>query len=271
MVDSINSSFNSARQLATAQNETDKALSRLSSGLRINSAQDDAAGLAISDRMTSQTQGLNQAMRNANDGISLAQTAEGALAQSTDILQRMRDLSIQSGNGIYNDSDRASMNAEFSQLQEELDRISSSTTFNNRPILDGSMAHGASFQVGANANETINVSIAGATQTDLGTRSLNISTVAGAQNSLQTIDEAIGKISDNRGNLASVQNRFESAISNLGIVSENIAASYSRIADADVASEASSLVKNQILAQAGVAIQAQANQSAGLTLALLQQ
>ena len=270
MVDSIKSSFNNARHLASAQSGTDKALSRLSSGLRINSAKDDAAGLAISDRMNSQIQGLNQAMRNANDGISLAQTADGALAESTGILQRMRELSLQASNGIYNSSDRASMNAEFTQLQAELDRIAGTTTFNGKQILDGSMTSGASFQVGANANETINVSIDGATQADLGTGSLNVATLADAQNSLSAIDEAIGKISANRGNLSSVQNRFESTISNLGNVSENIASSNSRIADADIASEVSNLLKNRILAQAGVAIQAQANQSAGVSLALLQ-
>ena len=266
MVDSINGGFSSARNLTNAQNDTEKAFARLSSGLRINSAKDDAAGLAISDRMNSQFRGLNQAMRNANDGISLAQTADGALAESTHILQRMRDLSLQASNGIYNDSDRASMNTEFSQLQSELDRIAGQTTFNGKQILDGSMASGVSFQVGANANETIDVSIAGATQTDIGTSALSVTTVVDAQKSLEAIDQAVGKISANRGNLSSVQNRFESSISNLGNVSENIASSNSRIADADMASEVSNLVKNRILAQAGLAIQAQANQEAGSTL-----
>ena len=270
MVNSINNTFSSAHTITSAQNGIDKAFSRLSSGLRINSAKDDAAGLAISDRMTSQIQGLNQAMRNANDGISLAQTADGALAESTNILQRMRDLSLQASNGSYNDTDRASINEEFTQLQSELDRIAGSTSFNGQKILDGSMATGgASFQVGANANETIDVTIAGATQADLGISSLNVSTAADAQNSLAAIDEAIGLVAENRGNLAAVQNRFESSIANLGNVSENLAASNSRIADADFAAEVSNLLKNKILAQAGVAVQAQAKQSAGLTLSLL--
>jgi len=270
MVNSISSSFSGARNITSAQNGIDKAFSRLSSGLRINSAKDDAAGLAISDRMTSQIQGLNQAMRNANDGISLAQTADGALAESTNILQRMRDLSLQSSNGIYNSSDRASMNEEFTQLQSELDRIAGTTSFNGKNILDGSMANsGASFQIGANANETINVTIDGATQADLGTGSLDVLTAANAQDSLAAIDEAIGLVSTNRGNLAAVQNRFESSISNLGNVSENLSASNSRIADADFAAEVSNSLKNRILAQAGVAVQVQANQSAGMTLALL--
>ena len=270
MVDSINSSFSGARNITTAQNGTEKALSRLSSGMRINSAKDDAAGLAISERMNSQVQGLNQAMRNANDGISLAQTADGALSESTNILQRMRDLSLQASNGSYNDSDRASMNEEFTQLQSELDRIAGSTSFNGKKILDGSMTDSAaSFQVGANANQTIDVTIDGATQADLGTDSLSVATAADAQNSLTAIDEAIGLVSANRGNLSAVQNRFESTISNLGNVSENISASNSRIADADIAAEVSNSLKNRILAQAGVAVQAQANQSAGMTLALL--
>ena len=270
MVDSINSGFSSSRNLVGAQNGTDQALSRLSSGIRINSAKDDAAGLAISDRMNSQIQGLNQAMRNANDGIYLAQTADGALAESTDILQRMRDLSLQAANGMYNSTDRSSMNAEFSQLQSELDRIAGQTTFNGRQILDGSLSNGLSFQVGSSANQTINVTIDGATQADLGTNTLNLTTPGDAQNALGAIDKAIGKISENRSTLSSAQNRFESSISNLGNVSENIAAANSRIADADIAAEVSSLLKNRILQQAGIALQSQANQSAGVTLALLQ-
>jgi len=270
VINSNSASLTAQRNLAVSQNSLASSMQRLSSGLRINSAKDDAAGLAISDRMTSQIQGLNQAMRNANDGISLAQTADGALAESTNILQRMRDLSLQSSNGIYNSSDRASMNEEFTQLQSELDRIAGTTSFNGKNILDGSMAaSGASFQIGANANETIDVTIAGATQADLGTDSLNVSTAANAQNSLAAIDEAIGLVSANRGNLAAVQNRFESSISNLGNVSENLSASNSRIADADFAGEVSNSLKNRILAQAGVAVQVQANQSAGMTLALL--
>ena len=269
MANSINSGFSATRHLTKAQNEIQKAYSRLSSGRRINSAKDDAAGLAISDRMNSQMHGINQALRNANDGISLAQTADGALAESTNILQRMRDLSLQASNGMYNSADRASMNAEFSQLQSELDRIAETTTFNGKNILNGSMTSGVSFQVGSGANETINVAIDGATQSDLGTNSLNLMTAVAAQNSLSAIDEAIGRVSSNRGELSAVQNRFESSISNLGNAYENIASSKSRVADADYASEMSNLVKNRILQQAGIAVQTQANQSAGLLLGLL--
>lgn len=267
---SINNNFSNSRHLGSAQKGIDKAFSRLSSGLRINSAKDDAAGLAISDRMNSQIKGINQAMRNANDGISLAQTADGALAESTTILQRMRELSLQAGNGIYNNADRASMNAEFTQLKSELDRIAGATTFNGKRLLDGSMSSGTTFQIGPQADETISVSVAGATQSDLGLDSLNVTTVSSAQGSLEAIDEAIGKVAATRGNLSAVQNRFESSISNLGNVSENIAASKSRIADTDLAAEISDLLKNRILAKAGLAIQAQANQSAGISLALLE-
>lgn len=269
MVNSINSNFSVSHQLSNTQATADNSATRISSGRRINSAKDDAAGLAISDRMSTQVRGLNQAARNANDGISLAQTADGALSESAGILQRMRELAVQSSNGIYNDTDRQSMNDEFSQLQSELDRIAGETSFNGRKILDGNMEGGADFQVGANSDQTIKVSISGATQEELGTDSLNILTGENAQDALSAIDEAISSVSDTRGELGSVLNRFESTISNLGNVSENVQASESRIADADVAKEVSDMLKNRILQQAGVSIQAQANQRAGSLLALL--
>lgn len=159
-------SLNAQRNLGTSQSALAKSMQRLSSGLRINSAKDDAAGLAISDRMTSQIRGLNQAVRNANDGISLAQTAEGALQESTNILQRMRELSVQSANDTNTDEDRTSLNAEFQQLKSELDRISSTTSFNNKALLDGSFS--GTFQVGANANQTITVGISSARSSNLG-------------------------------------------------------------------------------------------------------
>jgi flagellin len=269
MVSSLNTNFNVSHQLTNTRAGVEKATSRLSSGRRINSAKDDAAGLAISDRMNSRIRGLNQAGRNANDGISLAQTADGALGESTNILQRMRDLAVQSSNGIYNDADRQSMNEEFTQLQSELDRIAGETTFNGKNILDGSMESGANFQVGANADQSINVSVGGASQADLGTDSLDILTGENAQNAIGAVDEAISSISVERGELGSYLNRFESAISNLDNVVENVAASKSRISDADMAAEVSNMLKNRILEQAGVSVQAQANQRAGTLLALL--
>ncbi|MGL1931851.1 MAG: flagellin [Desulfotalea sp.] len=267
MVNSLGSGFNAGNYINKAQNSSANSFNRLSSGNRINSAKDDAAGLAISDRMSSQVLGLNQAMRNANDGISLTQTADGALSESTNILQRMRELSVQSGNGIYNGADRASMNDEFSQLNSELSRISGTTAFNGKNLLDGSMS--ASFQVGANGGETIQTSLGDAGSEALGLADLNILTVGNSQMSIEGIDQALSSISEMRGEMGAVQNRFESTISNLGSVAENITASRSRIADADVAKEVSELTKSQILEKVGIAIQAQANQSAGLTLSLL--
>jgi flagellin len=269
MVSSINSSINVSHQLSNTQGGMDKAASRLSSGRRINSAKDDAAGLAISDRMNSQVRGVNQAIRNTNDGISLAQTADGALNESSGILQRMRELAVQSSNGIYNSNDRKSMNEEFSQLQSELDRVAGSTAFNGKKLLDGSLENGTNFQVGANGGEVINVSISGATQQNLGTESLDILTGENAQNALSAIDEALTSVTDSRGALGSVLNRFESTVSNLGNISENTAASESRIGDADIAMEVSNLLKNRILQKAGVSIQAQANFQAENMLGLL--
>ncbi len=270
MAISIGGTTLSSSPLTKAQQYQENSMKRISSGLEINSAKDNAAGLAISDRFNSQFRGLNQAMRNANDGISLVQTADGALGESTSILQRMRELSLQSGNGIYNDSDRASMNAEFSQLQSELDRIAETTTFNDRPLLNGDMsATGMSFQVGADANEQINVNISGVTQEDLGTAELDILTQEGAQASLAQIDEALSTISETRGYLGAVQGQFESTIENLGNVAESTAAANSRISDADIAKEVSTLTRNSILEKAGIAIQAQANMSAQNVLKLL--
>ena len=269
MVGSINNNFSAASSFNKAQNTISEAFNRLSSGSRINSAKDDAAGLAITDRMTSQIRGLNQAMRNANDGISLAQTADGALAESTDILQRMRELALQSGNGIYNSSDRASLNKEFSQLRSELDRISEQTTFNEQPILDGSLSGGTSFQVGANGGETIEVAIDDVSQEALGLESLDITAVENAGSALEGIDDALAQISDTRGDLGSVQNRFDSTIANLSNISENVSSSRSMVADTDIAAEVSKLIQGQILQKAAIAMQAQANQSAESVLGLL--
>lgn len=258
------------QNLTKAQNNLNKTFSRLASGLRLNSARDDAAGVAISDRMNAQVRGFNQAVRNANDGMSLLQTADGALAETTSILQRMRELSVQSANGIYNEADRKSMNAEFTQMQAELDRIAGATTFNGTPVLDGTLSNsGLNFQVGANADQTINVAIDGATQADLGTTSLDVLSSSAAQNSLAALDDALTRVSDLRGNLGAVQNRFESTIANLANSAENMTAAESRIADADMAAEISNLTKNRILQQSGIAMQAQANQSAQTVLGLL--
>ncbi|MCP3178438.1 flagellin FliC [Desulfuromonas sp. KJ2020] len=261
-------SLNAQRNLNSTSKGMNTAMQRLSSGLRINSAKDDAAGLAISDRMTAQIRGLNQAARNANDGISLAQTAEGALSETTNILQRMRELSVQSANATNSSSDRTSLDAEFKQLISEIDRIATDTTFNNTKLLDGSFTSQA-FQVGANSGQTISVSVAGATASTLGVGSLAVTSASGASAAIGAIDTAIASVDSIRGNLGAVQNRFESTIANLQNVSENVSAARSRILDADIASETSNMTKYNILQQAGVSILAQANQTPQLALSLL--
>ena len=392
-------SLNAQRNLGASQANLNTSMQRLSSGLRINSAKDDAAGLAISDRMTSQIRGLNQAARNANDGISLAQTAEGALQESTNILQRIRELAVQSANDTNTDTDRASLQAEVAQLQAEIDRIANTTQFNGKTLLDGSQSAETAFtfQVGANAgpDQTIQFGIADATAASLGSADagavlaeavaatgtasgltftaedagtdgnanftinivegdgensdqtvafdaetnvftvtlatdgtgdsveltataaataieaaegfsgytvaaeteaaafteattiamnvtggadeaavsnvagIDISSRAGAEVAITSVDNALAEISSNRGDLGAVQNRFESTIANLMNVSENLSAARSRILDADIAMETSNMTKQNILQQAGVSILAQANQAPQLALSLL--
>ncbi|MFT5702473.1 MAG: flagellin [Desulforhopalus sp.] len=382
-INTNSASLNAQRNLGKSQGDLNNSMQRLSSGLRINSAKDDAAGLAISDRMTSQITGLNQAARNANDGISLAQTAEGALQESTNILQRIRELAVQSSNDTNSTSDRSSLNDEVTQLKAELDRIAETTEFNGTKVIDGSMSN-AVFQVGANsgANQTISFGITSAKGADLGqagveavaltqaegswngfamtaqtgtgstgnaplsvvvtqgtgalaatqtgnTISISLSTAA-ANNSvtaigtaieglasnlnvdvsgaaavttsssgslsmtggfdqitttsvdeisvssrdsaigaIKSVDQALADVDTIRGGLGAVQNRFESTISNLQNVSENLSSARSRILDADIAQETSAMTKNNILQQAGVSILSQANQAPQLALSLL--
>jgi flagellin len=271
-------SLNAQRNLSQSQRDLHQAMQRLSSGLRINSAKDDAAGLAISDRMTSQIRGLNQAARNAMDGISLSQTAEGALQETTNMLQRMRELAVQAANDTNTAQDRGSLDAEFQSLIEEIDRIATSTAFNGKTILTGSYANvgsGFIFHVGANADQVISITIAGASAGALGSGAatvdtLNISTLANANSAIGILDAAISDIDVMRGDLGAAQNRMESTISNLKNVAENLSAARSRILDADVAQETAEMTKNNILQQAGVAILGQANQTPQLALSLLQ-
>jgi flagellin len=265
------SSLNAQRNLTKSQRDLNRAMQRLSSGLRINSAKDDAAGLAISDRMTAQIRGLNQAARNAQDGISLAQTAEGALQESTNMLQRMRELAVQSANDTNTTTDRASLDAEFQQLSKEIQRIALTTTFNGKVLLSGGFAtNPAIFQVGANANETISLTISAATISALGLSGTGVASYSAAQSSIQLIDDALAQIDSVRGTLGAAQNRFESTISNLKNVAENLSAARSRIMDADIAQETSEMTKNNILQQAGVSVLSQANQTPQLALSLLQ-
>jgi len=271
------SSLNAQRQLFTTGNNLSTAFERLSSGFRINSAADDAAGLQITDRMTSQIQGLDQAVRNANDGISLAQTAEGAMAETTTALQRIRTLAIQSQNGINSSADRAALQKEVSAFRTEISRIATTTEFAGVSILSGVFS--ASFLVGANSGQTISVNLStqaltaagvnGFSATGLGIISADVLTAAGASALLDDVDAAISAIGGLRADLGAIQNRFQSTIRNLSNISENVSAARSRIKDADFATETAELSRNQILQQASTTILAQANQRPQAALSLL--
>lgn len=271
-------SLNAQRNLSRSQGDLNRSMQRLSSGLRINSAKDDAAGLGISDRMTAQIRGLNQAARNANDAISLSQTAEGALAETTNMLQRMRELAIQSANDTNSTADRGSLNAEYDQLVQEINRIANNTSFNNRTILNGT-GGSFTFHVGANADQTItfDLTTANATVAHLFDPAGGVAGVAGditdqtnSNTAIGAIDLAIETVDTIRGQLGAIQSRMESTISNLKNISENLSASRSRILDADIAMETAEMTKANILQQTGVAILAQANQTPALALSLLQ-
>jgi flagellin len=266
------SSLNAQRQLFTSNNELSTAFERLSSGFRINSAADDAAGLQISDRITSQINGLDQAVRNANDGISLAQVAEGALSETTNALQRIRVLAIQSQNGINSSSDRAALQLEVSALKQEISRIASTTQFAGVTLLDGT--YSASFLVGANAGQTISVNISrtggyGFSGLSNGT-DVTVATGEGASAALTVVDSAISAIGGVRATLGAIQNRFQSTIRNLSNISENASAARSRIRDTDFATETAQLTRFQIIQQASTTVLAQANQRPQAALSLLQ-
>jgi len=270
-------SLNAQRNLNATQGSLNTAIQRLASGLRVNSAKDDAAGLAIANRMDAQARGMNVAIRNANDGISLAQVAEGALGKATDMLQRMRELAVQSANASNTTADRSSLNAEFRQLAEEVDRTLQSTRFNGQAMLAGS-AGALMFQIGANAATTDRITV---TTSNMATNASiaavtgaagSISGVTGgaAQGMIATIDGALDVINAERATYGAVQNRFEAVIANLQISAENQSAARSRIMDADFAKETAELTRAQILQQAGTAMLSQANQLPQQVLQLLQ-
>ncbi len=257
-------SLNAQRNLNSSQSALNTSLQRLSSGLRINSAKDDAAGLAISERMTTQIRGLNQAARNANDGISLAQTAEGALSEVTNNLQRIRELAVQSANATNSASDRAALDGEVQTLVAEISRIAADSTFNGVQLLNN--AAGQVFQVGANAGETVSVSTVDVSGLTLG----DVTTAADANTMLGQVDTALDTVNGARADLGAAQNRFESIVRSAQTTSENLSASRSRIVDADFASETANLTRAQILQQAGTAMLAQANSAPQNVLSLLQ-
>jgi flagellin len=265
-------SLNAQRNISASQSSMSTSMQRLSSGLRVNSAKDDAAGLAISERMTAQTRGMNVAIRNANDGISLAQTAEGAIGKIGDALQRMRELSVQSANGTNNAGDRDNLQTEFSELQAEVTRLIDGTQFNDQNVLNAATTF--TFQIGANtgAEDTIDVVMTDlATDVNTPVAALDISgaTAAGATAAIDALDTAIDSVTTARANFGAVQNRFDSVIGTLMVAAENLTASRSRITDADYAVETANLSRSQILQQAGTAMVAQANQAPQQVMQLL--
>jgi flagellin len=264
-------SISAQNQLTKSQDLGNQALQRLSSGLRINSAKDDAAGLAIATKFDAQIRGLGVAQRNANDGISLAQTAEGALDEVTNNLQRIRELAVQSANATNSADDRTALDAEVQARKDEIDRIGAVTEFNGTTLLDGTFT-GQTFQVGANntTNDQISVSIDDeVSMSGLGITE-DVTTVTGAQNLLDEVDTALDTVNSLRGDLGAVQNRFESTISNLGNSIVNQSAAQSRILDADFAQETAKLAKANVLQQAGISVLAQANARPNQVLSLLQ-
>ena len=293
------SSLNANRHLQKHTAALSKTFARLASGLRINTSRDDAAGMAIGNRMVAQIRGMNQAIRNTNDGISLTQVAEGALDETTNALQRMRELAIQSSNSTNSDSDRTNLQNEFTQMLSEVERIAANAKFNNVNLLGGIVASSdgnsylnqqfaGTFHIGADKDQTLAVDIkragmedlglvsvsygGGATSTDsIGTYSitLDVSTQTGANTAIEFIDSALDSVSDIRATLGAAQSRFETIIASLSNVVENTDAARSRIMDADIAVETANLTKNTILQQAGVAILAQANQQPTIALSLL--
>jgi flagellin len=270
VINSNIASLNTQRALNSSQSSMQTSLQRLSSGLRINSAKDDAAGLAISERFTAQIRGLNQASRNANDAISLAQTGEGALAEITTGLQRIRELAVQSVNATNTAADRASLQEEVTQLTAEITRVAG-TKFNGIAIV-GAGATSFVFQVGANGGDTIKVSTANITTTTAYASVVTngkISAASKASRMIGAVDNFLTKVNSERAKLGAVQNRFEAVVRNSQNVAENLSASRSRVQDADFAMETASLTRAQILQQAGISMLAQANATSQNVLSLL--
>jgi len=266
-------SLQTQNNLSTSQSSLNSAIQRLSSGLRINSAKDDAAGQAIANRFTANINGLSQAQRNANDGISMSQTAEGALNEVNNNLQRIRTLAVQAANGTNSTTDLSSLQDEVKQRLAEIDRLSAQTSFNGTNLLDGSAgtAGVVTIQVGANDGQTIGLDLskAKADSTALGVNALDFNTPASLATAMKAIDSALSKVDVARSTLGAAQNRFESVVTNLGTTVTNLSASRSRIQDADYATEVSNMSRAQILQQAGTSVLAQANQTTQNVLSLL--
>jgi len=278
-----NASLQAQRGLGASEMVRQRASGQLSSGLRINQAADDTAGMAVSEKLKNQVRGLNQAQRNVQDGISLLQTAEGGLTEIHSILARMRELAVQGANDTLVASDRLNINAEFTQLKAEVTRIASSVNFNGTLVLQNA-ASPVTLQVGANSGSTsqftiaLTNNIAGTTGQVAGTgdglgildaAQASVTTQALASSSITSLDAAINQVTSNRANIGAMQNRLESASRSIAVAAENTAAANSRVADADIASAMSEMVRAQILQQAGISVLAQANQAPSLVLQLL--
>jgi len=249
--------LNTARQLRESTQALNQSLERLSSGLRINSAADDAAGLAIAENFRSQVRGAQTAQRNAQDGVSLVQTAEGGLSETTNILQRVRELAVQASNGTQSDDNRAALDAEVQQLLSQVDDIALDTEFNGINVLSASQT--VTLQTGAFTSQTLNVTVDPAKTNDLGVNSLSVSSVALAVSAISTVDTALKSVNSLRSDLGAFQNRLEFTINTLAIQEENSAAAESAIRDADIARETVKFTRNQILVNAGTSVLSQAN------------
>lgn len=286
------SSLTAQRSLASTQLSLNTSQQRLSTGLRINSAKDDAAGLQIANRMESQTRGLSVAQRNAADGISLAQTAEGALKEASNILQRQRELALQASNGTNTSADKEALNKEFSALNEELARIQETTTFAGKSLFKtGGLSAGITFQVGAEMGDKDKITVedtkigdvfkhaqtttttstgASGTATTVTTDAVSINGSAGAiKSTLSDLDAAINSVGSSMANLGAVQNRFQSTINNLSNIEENVSVAKGRIMDADIAKESANMTKQNMMMQAGISVLSQANQTPSMIMGLL--
>ena len=276
------SAMYASRSLGISSGEISSNIEKLSSGERINKAGDDASGLAVSEKMRSQIRGLNQASQNISNGVSFIQSTEGYLQETTDILQRIRELAVQSSNGIYSDEDRMQIQVEVSQLVAEVDRIASQAQFNGMNILTGGFASDSAsgrvmqFQIGANVDQNTRVFIGTMTATALGLKGaqgmeegISISTPEAANMAISSVDQALLSVSKQRADLGAYQNRFEMAANGINIAAENLQAAESRSRDTDMANEMVSFAKNQVLTQAGSAMLAQANSQSQNVLALL--
>ncbi|HEY1551356.1 MAG TPA: flagellin [Kofleriaceae bacterium] len=271
-------SLDAQRNLNATQDSLSSSIEKLSSGMRINSASDDAAGLGISQSMKADISSLGQASENANDGISMSQVAEGAMNSMQGIVSRMRELAVQSANQTLDSTDRSYIQTEYTQLSSEINRISATTSFSGQNLLDGSASTGLTFQVGINntANDRIAMSITKLTTSTLGTASTgsmasaSLSTATAAQNAIAVFDKAIQQLSTARAKIGAVQNRLQVTISNLSTTTQNLSSAESSITDTDIASETSNMTQQQVLQQAGVSVLAQANQLPQAALKLLQ-